>query len=336
MSSQPEVILYHYNASPFATKVKNLLLAKGIPHKRVATTMAPPRPELSDLLGITYRRIPLLAIGNDVYCDTSLIASVLERRFPASQGYNTLFPARAGGGKADTGLTKALVTYWSDGQLFRLIGNSLPYAKLDASFIKDRSAFFGGTIDAKKLAATQGERSSALSSHLNLLEEQLSDGRQWLLDTESIGLADISVQFLLNWALGFKNLKELFDEQTFGFTLAWLARASDHLAQADKAGVAKVEKISGTDAAKVICSSSYENVDSIGFDTAEANRLGVKQGDFVSIVPTDLGKVPTLGRLIALSKVESVIVTSGSAGQVHCHFPRLEFSIRVAKEGAKL
>lgn len=102
--------------------------------------MAPPRPELSDLLGITYRRIPLLAIGNDVYCDTSLIASVLERRFPASQGYKPLFPARAGGGKVDTGLTKALSTYWSDGTLFRLFGNSLPYAKLDANFVKDRSA----------------------------------------------------------------------------------------------------------------------------------------------------------------------------------------------------
>ena len=49
----------------------------------------------------------------------------------------------------------------------------------------------------------------------NLIEEQLSDGRQWLLDTESVGLADISAHFLLNWALGFKHLKELFDKQAF-------------------------------------------------------------------------------------------------------------------------
>ena len=102
--------------------------------------MAPPRPELSELLGVTYRRIPVLAIGNDVYCDTSLIASVLERRFPASQGYKPLFPPRAGGGKTDTGLTKALVKFWSDETLFRLFANSLPYEKLDANFVKDRSA----------------------------------------------------------------------------------------------------------------------------------------------------------------------------------------------------
>lgn len=40
------------------------------------------------------------------------------------------------------------------------------------------------------------------------------------MDTESVGLADISAHFLLNWASGFKNLKEIFDKQTFPLTLA--------------------------------------------------------------------------------------------------------------------
>ena len=69
--------------------------------------MTLPRPDLADRLGVTYRRIPVLAIGKDVYCDSSLIASVLERRFPASEGFGTLFPKRNGGGKADTGIIKA-------------------------------------------------------------------------------------------------------------------------------------------------------------------------------------------------------------------------------------
>lgn len=33
-----------------------------------------PRPEITDLLGLNYRRIPVLAIGNDVYCDTRFLA----------------------------------------------------------------------------------------------------------------------------------------------------------------------------------------------------------------------------------------------------------------------
>jgi glutathione S-transferase len=101
--------------------------------------MTLPRPEITDALGIKYRRIPILAIGNDVYCDTSLIADVLERRFPASEGYGTLFPHRAGSKKADTGLAKALTVYWNDKTVFPLGGNSLPYEKFDPAFVADRS-----------------------------------------------------------------------------------------------------------------------------------------------------------------------------------------------------
>ena len=100
--------------------------------------MIPPRPELLTL-GIPYRRVPVLAIGNDVYCDTALIATALERRFPPSQGYPTLFPARKGGGKADTGLAKAITTYWGDRIVFNLIAQSLPYKRFDAKFMEDRA-----------------------------------------------------------------------------------------------------------------------------------------------------------------------------------------------------
>lgn len=99
-----------------------------------------PRPELSELLGVGYRKIPVLAIGNDVYCDTALIACVLERLFPASEGYGTLFPPRKGGGRADTGLVKALSWYWSDKVLFPFGAQSLPYGRMDPKFIADRTA----------------------------------------------------------------------------------------------------------------------------------------------------------------------------------------------------
>ena len=79
-------------------------------------------------------------IGNDVYCDTSLIASVLETRFPVSEGYGTLFPPRKGGGKADTGLVKAFSVYYAAKVVFPLGAMSLPYAKLGEKFLADRSA----------------------------------------------------------------------------------------------------------------------------------------------------------------------------------------------------
>jgi glutathione S-transferase len=98
-----------------------------------------PRPQISDLLGVGYRRIPVLAIGNDLYCDTSLITSVLERRFPESEGYPTLFPRRKRGGSTDTGLIKALVMFYVDRVVFPLLAPALPFKKFSESFLKDRS-----------------------------------------------------------------------------------------------------------------------------------------------------------------------------------------------------
>ena len=101
--------------------------------------MTLPRPELSETLGITYRRIPILAIGRDVYADTSLIASTLERRYPAEAGYGALFPRRKGGGLSDTGMVKTLVMYYFDRTFFPLASFSLPFQKFPEAFLKDRA-----------------------------------------------------------------------------------------------------------------------------------------------------------------------------------------------------
>ncbi|KAI0089149.1 hypothetical protein BDY19DRAFT_944414 [Irpex rosettiformis] len=328
MSNTP-VILYGYDASPFATKVKNLLLLKKIPHKRVDVSMMLPRPEITDLLGVKYRRIPILAIGNDIYCDTSLIANVLERRFPTSQGYGTLFPPRVGTSKADTGLAKAVTVYWNDKVVFPLGGNSLPYGKLGASFLADRSQWAGAPIDPTTLAKGQGVRTSTLASHFHLVEEQLSDGRQWLLDTEKPGLVDVDVHFLLSWLQTFKNLKEIYDPAVVPKTLEWIARTTAYLKEQEQGKVASYEKISGDAAAKVVASASYEDEKVVGFVETEAKRLGVAFGDTVSVIPTDNAKIATVGRLISLNREEFAIEVVGTVGKVRVHFPRLEFSLKI-------
>lgn len=53
----------------------------------------------------------------------------------------------------------------------------------------------------------------------SLLEEQLSDGRKWLLDTETPGLADISAHILFGWVSVFKILKDLFDPKVVPHTV---------------------------------------------------------------------------------------------------------------------
>ena len=145
--------------------------------------MTLPRPELSETMGIAYRRIPILAIGRDIYADTSLIASTLERRYPASAGYGTLFPPRKGGGSSDTGMVKTLAMYYFDRTVFPLGALSIPFQKFSETFAKDRAdvsylvfcqripfsqwrKYLGKSIDMKALPEVKEKLKSELASHI--------------------------------------------------------------------------------------------------------------------------------------------------------------------------
>ncbi|OCH88279.1 hypothetical protein OBBRIDRAFT_827226 [Obba rivulosa] len=338
MAPKEPVVLYQYDTSPISTKIKNVLTLKHIPHKRVHVAEMPPRPELL-ILGVTYRRIPVLAIGNDVYCDSSLIASILEQRYPASEGYGTIFPKRKGGGSSDPGVAKVFSTFYMEKIIFPLVSGSLPFHRFAPEFIKDRQSMgMKFEMDAKVAEARYPFTKSALASHLMLLEEQLADGREWLLDTETPSLADISAHIIYDWMKRFKSVRDVYREHKYPRILSWLQRFSEYLGKQDKDNASPFQNISGQEAADIIQSSVSQDADVVGFDDVESGRLQVKRGDIVAITPADNAKVPTVGTLIALNREETVIEISGNSGRiVRCHFPRLNFSIKpVTESKAKL
>ena len=77
-----ELILHHYDLSPYAEKIRLCLGRKGVPWRSVQAPMVMPKPDLVELTG-GYRRIPVLQVGADVYCDTHLIARVLDELHPS-------------------------------------------------------------------------------------------------------------------------------------------------------------------------------------------------------------------------------------------------------------
>ncbi|KAJ6599104.1 hypothetical protein DFH09DRAFT_1130130 [Mycena vulgaris] len=328
------VVLYCYNGSPFSHKIEHVLLLKNVLHQKVMVSNMLPRPEITELLGVNYRRIPILAIGNDIYCDTSLIASALERRFPSVRGYGTIFPNRKHGGGADTGLIKAFAKYWADTTLFPLAPAALPWEKLPAAFIKDRSTL-AGPINVQAIVASRGRALSMLSTHLSLVEEQLSDGREWLFDTELPSFADVSVHFIYSWIKPFTGVDTLLDASAFPRSMEWLARLTAYLGRLKQKQPAAA-KLTGKAAAERIASASFEPYSVVGFDTREAARLGLKAGDEVSVAPDDTGRnFGTVGKLISLNREEFVIETNGSAGLVRCHFPRLMFTAKLTSSSSK-
>src|SRR5438270_9716340 len=76
-----EIILHHYPLSHFSEKIRRILGYKKILWRSVEQPMMMPKPELTALTG-GYRRLPVLQIGADAYCDTSCIARRLERVRP--------------------------------------------------------------------------------------------------------------------------------------------------------------------------------------------------------------------------------------------------------------
>ena len=72
-----ELILHHYPQSPFAEKARLMLGFKGLAWQSVMIPAAMPKPDLTALTG-GYRRTPVMQVGADIYCDTALIARLLE------------------------------------------------------------------------------------------------------------------------------------------------------------------------------------------------------------------------------------------------------------------
>src|SRR5687767_4574931 len=77
----PELILHDYPLSLFAEKVRRILAYKRIPWRSVEQPMMAPKPDLTPLTGGN-RRVPVLQIGADVYCDTACIVRRLEALRP--------------------------------------------------------------------------------------------------------------------------------------------------------------------------------------------------------------------------------------------------------------
>ncbi|KAF7301626.1 hypothetical protein MIND_00728100 [Mycena indigotica] len=315
-SPHNSVLLYGYSASPFAIKIQNVLVLKKIPYDRVNVPNTLPRPEITELLGIGYRKIPLCAIGNDVYCDTSLIASALDRRFPASQGFGTLFPPRKRGGTADTGLIKALSKHWVDNVVFPLAPALLPWERFPKAFVDDRSALASSTINVAGILASREKTISALASHL--FNSLLSKNNSWMaengyLTQSSPSLADISVHFVFGWARSLPNGQKLFG--SFPRSLKWLDSVNAYLEEL-KAGLPVPQKIPASDAASRILSAEFEPLDVVGFDTLEATRLGLKLGMQVALSPEDNGRnYPTVGKLVALNREEFAKAKAAATSQ---------------------
>ncbi|UCG72894.1 MAG: glutathione S-transferase family protein [Chromatiales bacterium] len=174
-----DIILHHYDASPFTQKAQRMLGLKGLAWRSVETPMILPKPDLVCLTG-GYRGTPVMQIGADIYIDSQCIARELERRWPEP----SLFPGN------DPGLAYALVKW---GDEFFQAGLTMALAILgpdwDPAFLADRKAIFTH-VDFDQLGDDVEHAMAQLRASAALLDAQLADGRAFLTGDQP-GLADI-------------------------------------------------------------------------------------------------------------------------------------------------
>ena len=112
MADASRLILHHYPTSPFAEKIRLILGSKALHWSSVLIPLIMPKPDVIALTG-GYRRTPILQIGADIYCDTALIADVIEEHSPQP----TLYPSGIGG-------ASRILAQWADSTLF---WTAIPY-----------------------------------------------------------------------------------------------------------------------------------------------------------------------------------------------------------------
>ncbi|HXX04645.1 MAG TPA: glutathione S-transferase family protein [Xanthobacteraceae bacterium] len=296
-----EIILHHYDRSPFSEKVRLVFGLKGISWRAVEIPAWMPKPDLMPLTG-GYRKTPVMQIGADIFCDTRIILRELDRRFPQ--------PALDGGGGE-------LIAAWADNALF-INAVGVAFGSLADSFPKelkeDREKFTGGRFSADRFKAAQPTLRAQYRAQLVLIEETFADGRDYLIGS-SPSAADFAVYHPI-WFVR-KNVRDPDFLAGCPALAAWRERIA-------KFGHGTRRPLDAKEALAIAKTESPAGVSS-----KSSNDLsGCHVGQQVTVAANDYGRDPVAGQLLAIDDAEIIIRRHDPlVGDLNIHFPRVGFDV---------
>ena len=307
------LILHHYPTSPFAEKVRLIMGYKKLSWQGVTIPMVMPKPDLMPLTG-GYRRTPVLQIGADIYCDTSLICTMLDHVQPEPSLY----------GSHAKGLVRT-VAQWADnivfpvamGYNFQPAGAAHVFASTDPEVVKvfaqDRQAMRGG---ASRMPAA--DATGAYKNYLRRVSSML-EGQDFVLGSQPT-LADFSIYHSV-WFTVVKVplLAGILD--TTPLVKSWVARMQAF-------GHGNNSELSTTDALNVAHDATPLDVSKEIFQ----DEHGIPLGTQVIVHAESFGTEPTQGELVAATRTRySLRRNDPRTGSVHVHFPRNGFILTRAE-----
>jgi glutathione S-transferase len=300
-----EIILHHYDTSPFSEKVRVMLGIKGLSWRSVIQPVIMPKPELIPLTG-GYRRIPVLQIGADIYCDTQVILAEIEARHR----------------KPDVikGADWA-VNLWADRLFFQAtvavvfgeIGDAVP-----AAFVADREKLSGRPFDIAAMKAAAGPMKAQWRAHAAWIERGLASND--FLGGSTPSLADVAAYMNVWWLGRAAPAASAALLDGLPKTAAWRERVK-------ALGHGRRSDMTGADALEVAAKSTPAAAP--GGDPADPS--GLKPGAAVTVRADDYGRDPIGGRLVCVSAERITIARdAGELDLIHVHFPRVGYLLSAA------
>ena len=295
-----DIIFHHYPASPFSEKVRLMFGIKGLSWSSVVQPVIMPKPDLIPLTG-GYRRIPVMQIGADVYCDSQVILAELERRFPNPS--------------VVTGADWA-VNLWADriwfqasvAVIFGEIGDSIP-----KEFAEDREKLSGRPFDVVAMKAAAPFMKPQWRAYAAWLEDGLA--KSDFLGGTKPSLADVAAWMNVWWTGA--AAPAVADQLLAGFdrTLAWRDRLR-------VIGHGRRRDMTPAEALEVAAAASPASA----LDTDPNDPSGLKPGDAAVVQADDYGRDPMAGTVVAVTRDRVTLARdAGDLGTIHLHVPRVGY-----------
>ena len=302
------IIIHQYPTSPYGEMVRLALGLKGLAWARVEQSNIMPRPVLTPLTG-GYRRIPVMQVGADIYCDSAMILREIDRRFPDPP---LTPPGQEGAAWALRGWAERAFFGVTVGVVFGARADHVP-----ADFIKDREQLSGRPFDTQAMKFAAPMLRDQWRANAGFIEDRLRTGAHWMLG-DACGLADLA-SFLNVWFL------RSGEASAYESLTADMANLRAWAARMDALGHGKPTDMTPEAAMEIARAATPETPRT----SIAGEAQGLKPGMRVAVMADDYGRDAVEGEIAYVGPQEIAIKRETTeAGDVTVHFPRAGFWVR--------